>query len=62
MGWIFGGGRGKDDGQDEPGQKGAKLTGKDLERAQEMVRDMLKADRESIERYSIIPPTLPRSK
>jgi hypothetical protein len=43
-------------------RRGAKLTGKNLELAQEMVREMLKANRESIERYSIIPPTLPRSK
>jgi hypothetical protein len=60
--WRFGGGRGKDEDPDESGQKGARLTGKDLERAQEMVREMLKADREAIERYSIIPPTFPGTK
>lgn len=59
MTWLFGGGREKDEVQDESVQKETRLTGKDLERARELVKEMLNADREAIERYSIIPPTFP---
>jgi hypothetical protein len=62
MAWLFGGTHEKDEPQDDAVQKGSRLTGKDLEKAQELVKEMLKADREAVERYSIIPPTFPGTK
>jgi hypothetical protein len=56
--WRWGGGRVKGQVQDAVAAKGAKLTGKDLERAQQLVKEMLKADREVIER-SVIPSIFP---
>lgn len=58
MAWRFSGGREAEQPQGEQAKE-ARLTGKDLERAQELVKEMLKADREALERYSIIPPTFP---
>ena len=55
MAWRIGGGRGKDPVKDMPAQKETRLTGKDLERAQDLVKEMLRADREIIERCSVIP-------
>jgi len=57
MAWGFGGARGKEQPQEGAPQRGARLTGKDLKIAEELVRKSLAADHEMIERYSIIPPT-----
>jgi hypothetical protein len=63
MAWRFGGGsREKDQAKDEPAPKETRLTGKDLDRARELVKEMIEADRECVERYSIIPPTFPGTK
>jgi hypothetical protein len=56
--WRLGGGREKEQVQDAVSLTEGKLTGKDLERAQQMVKEMLKADREVIER-NIIPSIFP---
>jgi hypothetical protein len=49
----------KDPEPDPAPEQGGRLTGKDLEKAQELVREMLKADREAAEKYSMIKRTLP---
>jgi len=56
----LGGGREKEQVQDAVPLKEGKLTGKELEHAQQMVKEMLKADREVIER-NIIPSIFPGS-
>jgi hypothetical protein len=56
--WRLGGGREKDQVKDQVAPKEGKLTGKDLERAQQLVKEMLKADREVIER-NVIPSIFP---
>lgn len=62
MAWGFGGARKSDEAQEDAPQRGARLTGKDLEIAQEIVRKSLAADHEMIERYSMIPPTCSNKK
>jgi hypothetical protein len=59
MAWRIGGGRKKDEVKDVPPQKETRLTGKDLERAQELVKEMIKAELEIVERYPATPDLFP---